>query len=153
LGNAHVLIEGVGLLAVEGEAEGPLHHEAVDPCAGVRVDTEVGEDRDRHGGVEVVKETGNIKEEDTSDIPISNGHLRFVAKECGSVRCGMVLSRPKLHAADEVEIALVCSKMVSNDFLEEFTCAFKPESALAVASIRSAHRWPCLCIPVGHQSA
>jgi hypothetical protein len=62
LWHAHVLAEGVGLLPVEGEAEGTLRHEAVDPGAGVGVDAEVRECRDRRGGVEVVKETGNIEE-------------------------------------------------------------------------------------------
>jgi hypothetical protein len=73
----------------------------------------------------VVKEAGNIKEEYSANISASNGHLHFVAKEHGGVGCGVVLPRPKLHAANEVVVMLVCAKAISDDFLEEFTCALE----------------------------
>jgi hypothetical protein len=97
----------------------------VDPSAGVQVDAKISEGRNHCGRVEVVKEAGNVEEEYTSDIPASNGHLCFVAKERGCVGCGMVFPRPKLHAADEVEVVFICSKAVSDDFLEKFTCTFE----------------------------
>jgi hypothetical protein len=113
------------LFAIEGEAEGTLRHEAVYPCTGIRVDAEVHECRDRHGGVEVVKEAGNVEEEDASDIPASNGHLRFVTEDRRGVWSGVVFPRSKLGGADEVEVAFICSETVSNDLLQEFTCAFE----------------------------
>jgi hypothetical protein len=75
------------LFAVEVESEGSLRHEAVDPGAGVGVDAQVSEDRDRRSGVEVIKEAGNIEEEDSADISASNGHLCFEAEESGGVGC------------------------------------------------------------------
>jgi hypothetical protein len=50
------LAEGFGLFAVEVEAKGTLRHEAVDPGAGVGVDAQVCECRDRRSRVEVIKE-------------------------------------------------------------------------------------------------
>jgi hypothetical protein len=113
------------LFPVEGEVEGTLRHEAVYPGAGVRVNAEVRECRDRRGGVEVVEEAGDIEEKNSADIPASNGHLRLVTEECGGVRRGMVFPRAELGWANEVVVSFVCSKTVSDDFLEKFTCALE----------------------------
>jgi hypothetical protein len=89
------------------------------------VDAEVCECRDRRGGVEVVEEAGYVEEEDTSDVSASDSHLCLKAEKSGSVRCGVVFPRPKLHGADEGKVPLVCSQSVSDDFFQELTCAFQ----------------------------
>jgi hypothetical protein len=97
----------------------------MNPSAGCRVNAEVREGRDRRGGVEMVKEAGNVKEQDAPDIPSSNGHLRFEAEECRGVWCGVIFPRTKLRGADELKVAFICAQTISNDFLEEFTCALE----------------------------
>ena len=113
------------MFPVESEAKGTLRHEAVYPCAGVRVDAEVCECRDRRGRVEVVKKAGNVEEQNSADVPASNGHLRLVSEERGGVRRGVVFPRAELCGGDEVVIAFVCAKTVSDDLLEKLTRAFE----------------------------
>jgi hypothetical protein len=57
----------------------------------------------------MIKEAGNIKEQYASDIPASNGRLRFEAEECCGVRGGMVFPRPELRGAYEVEMSFIGS--------------------------------------------
>jgi hypothetical protein len=77
------------------------------PSACCGVNAEVRESRDRRGGVEVVKEAGNIKEQYAPDVPASNGRLRFEAEESRSVWCGMVFPRTELRRADKAEVSFV----------------------------------------------
>jgi hypothetical protein len=80
------------------------------------VDAEVCEGRDHRGGVEVVEEAGDVEEENSSDIPASDGGLRFITEEGGSIRCGVVLPRPELHGANEGVVPLIGPEAISDDF-------------------------------------
>jgi len=77
--------EGCGGVAVEVEAERLVGHEAVDPGAGGGVNAKAGEGVNGKGQVEVVKEAGDIKEEDGADPPCSDGLFCFMTKGCGRI--------------------------------------------------------------------
>jgi hypothetical protein len=37
----------------------------------------------------------------------------------------VIFPRTKLRGADELKVAFICAQTISNDFLEEFTCALE----------------------------
>jgi len=88
--------EGVRGVAVEGELDRSVGHETPDPGTGAVVDAEAGKSVDGECGVEVVKETRDIKKEDRSHAARLNGLLGLMTEGGSRIRGRVVCAGAEL---------------------------------------------------------
>src|SRR6267142_4230213 len=87
-----------------GNTEGAVGHEAVDPSAGGRVNPKAGKGVNSKCRVEMVKETGDVEEENRSDSTSFDSLFSLMAEGRGGVWCRVVSARAKLTWSQQVKM-------------------------------------------------
>ena len=100
-------------------------HEAMDPSAGGRVNPKAGKGVNCERGVEMVKKTRDVEEEDCSDLTGSDSLFCLVVKGSGGVWCRVVCTRAKLTWSQQVKMVDVRAKVGGDNLLEQLPTALE----------------------------